>query len=137
LGGVLYLSSISSLTEYAYSDHVMTLIVCLPGIYSFYLWLLVQFEIKIITNRRIKIRKSIWNSGMRPTHLFRVKDQDYDLPWYWKPYGLGTVVFETSDSSDHFIHIRAIKNAKELHDRIERLVVSERKKHGVQEIDYR
>jgi membrane protein YdbS with pleckstrin-like domain len=106
-------------------------------IYLLYRWLLVRFEIKVVTTKRIKIRKSIWNSGMRPVQLFRVKDHDYDEPWYWKPFGLGTVTLQTSDHSDPIVKIRAIKRARELHDRIERLVVQERRDQGVQEIDYK
>lgn len=125
------------LSVYPHADRIAMTIVCLPLLYAVYKWMQVRFEIKIITSKRIKIRKSIWNSGMRPVQMFRVKDHDYDEPWYWKPFGLGSITLDTSDHSDPTVRIRAIRHARDLHDQIERLVVQERRAQGVQEIDYK
>jgi membrane protein YdbS with pleckstrin-like domain len=130
------MTRIGAVYDVSAHPYAQTILVCLPLLYAFSKWLAVRFEIKIVTTKRIKIRKSIWNSGMRPVQLFRVKDHDYDEPWYWKPFGLGTVTLQTSDHSDPTVRIHAIKRARELHDEIERLVVQERRGQGVQEIDY-
>ena len=135
--GVMTAWSAYDLTPYPYAKDIAIAIVCLPIIYAVYKWLSVHFEIKVVTTKRVKIRKSIWNSGMRPVQLFRIKDHDYDEPWFWKPFGLGSVTLDTSDHSDPRVRFRAIKRARELHDQIECLVVSERRNQGVQEIDYK
>ena len=119
-----------------YMDYAIWAAVGVPLTYMIYRYLVIRYEYKQITDKRIKIRKSVWNSGMRPVQLFRIKDLDYDEPIYWKMFGLGNVTLITSDHSDPMVIIRAIRNARELHDLIQEAVTKERKEKGVQEIDY-
>jgi len=133
---IMYAWEQFGLANYQYATSIASLVLVLPLLYILQKWLAVKYEIHEVTNKRIKIRKSIVNSGMRPAEMFRVKDVEPDIPWYLGMFGLGTVVIYTSDMSDPVIKIRAIKGAQELNDTIEKIAIMERRAQGVTEIDY-
>jgi uncharacterized membrane protein YdbT with pleckstrin-like domain len=89
----------------------------------------------IITNERIRILKGLLVRRIVDLEFFRVKDISLVVPIHLKMFGLGSIELVTSDPSNPYIALEAIKNLDELEEIIRYNVDRRRAEKNVQEID--
>ena len=89
----------------------------------------------IVTNERIRIISGMLVRHIVDLELFRVKDIAITVPFYLQLCNLGTVELTTSDPSNPYLHLEAIKDPHQVEECIRYNVEKRRDEKKVQEID--
>jgi uncharacterized membrane protein YdbT with pleckstrin-like domain len=88
-----------------------------------------------LTTERLITSTGIFNREINEMELYRVKDYSVRSPFFQRIFSLGTIILDTSDKSDPFLELQAIKEPEDIRD-ILRLQVEElRQLKGVREVD--
>ena len=112
----------------------------IPTIVALYRYFYIKSWEVNITNQRIIIEKGIFNRITDEIELFRVKDIKLSQPFFLRMMGLSSIVIVTSDNANLFRNskiftIPAIKGGKDLREKLRNLIMEERVKNNVREID--
>ena len=89
-----------------------------------------------ITDQRLIEEKGVLSKVTDELELFRVKDIRQEQPFFLRLVGLSNLVLVTSDRSNAIVRIPAIKNGKELREKIRLAVDVRREKKNVRETDF-
>ncbi|MFH0773148.1 MAG: PH domain-containing protein [bacterium] len=89
----------------------------------------------IIMNERIRIIKGLLIRKIIDLELYRVKDISLVVPFHLKMAGLGSIELITSDPSNPYIVLEAVRNIDQLEEAIRFHVERRRDEKNVQEID--
>lgn len=89
-----------------------------------------------LTTERIRLCKGVFNQQMDDVELYRVKDTSMERPFWYRVFGLSTLIIETSDRSQPRIEIKAIHNGDELRETLRKQVEFWRDKKRVREVDF-
>jgi len=88
-----------------------------------------------LTTERIRMSRGIFNQKLDDVELYRVKDTSMERPFWYRVFGLSTLIIETSDRSQPHIEIKAIHNGDELRETLRKQVEFWRDKKRVREVD--
>ncbi|MEK7952674.1 PH domain-containing protein [Luteolibacter soli] len=88
-----------------------------------------------LTTERIRMTRGIFNQKLDDVELYRVKDTSMERPFWYRVFGLSTLLIETSDRSQPHIEIKAIRNGDELRETLRKQVEFWRDKKRVREVD--
>ena len=89
-----------------------------------------------LTTERIRMTSGIFNQKLDDVELYRVKDTSMERPFWYRMFGLSTLVIETSDRSQPRIEIKAVHNGDELRETLRKQVEFWRDKKRVREVDF-
>ena len=89
-----------------------------------------------LTEERLITKKGILSREIDEMELYRVKDYQINSPFFQRIFSLGTIVLDTSDKSDPFLSLNAVKNPEKIRDMLRTQVEALRLKKGVREIDH-
>ncbi|RYD50923.1 MAG: PH domain-containing protein [Verrucomicrobiaceae bacterium] len=89
-----------------------------------------------LTTERIRMTSGIFNQKLDDVELYRVKDTSMERPFWYRMFGLSTLVIETSDRSQPRIEIKAVHNGEELRETLRKQVEFWRDKKRVREVDF-
>jgi uncharacterized membrane protein YdbT with pleckstrin-like domain len=89
-----------------------------------------------LTSERIRLRSGIFNQKMDDVELYRVKDTSMERPFWYRMFGLSTLIIETSDRSQPRIEIKAVSNGDELRETLRKQVEFWRDRKRVREVDF-
>jgi uncharacterized membrane protein YdbT with pleckstrin-like domain len=89
-----------------------------------------------LTTERIRMTRGIFNQKLDDVELYRVKDTSMERPFWYRMFGLSTLVIETSDRSQPRIEIKAVHNGDELRETLRKQVEFWRDKKRVREVDF-
>ena len=84
-----------------------------------------------LTTQRLKTHVGVFSRKIDELELYRVKDMQFEQPFFLRLFGLGNVVLVTSDSTSPVIKIEAIPNAQDMLAQIRGLVEESRTRKGV------
>lgn len=89
-----------------------------------------------ITDQRLIEEKGVLSRTTDELELYRVKDIRLDQPFFLRILGLSNIILATSDRSHAMVKIPAIKNGKELREKLRTAVDVRRDKKRVRETDF-
>lgn len=89
-----------------------------------------------LSNERLVTRYGVLNKKTDELELYRVKDYQFEQPFFLRFFSLGNIVLRTSDRSHSEIVIRAIENGEKLRETLRSHVEACRSKKGVKEVDF-
>lgn len=108
----------------------------IPLIVALIKWLEIVHLHYILTTERLRIISGILTKRIDDLELFRVKDTSYIEPFLSRKFKCGNVIVYSADSSHPTLKLHAVPNAYQLREKIRKLVLAERQKRGISEIDY-
>ncbi|MCW1923261.1 PH domain-containing protein [Luteolibacter arcticus] len=89
-----------------------------------------------LTTERIRMSAGVFNQQMDDVELYRVKDTSMERPFWYRMFGLSSLIIETSDRSQPRIEIKAVHNGDELRETLRKQVEFWRDKKRVREVDF-
>ena len=89
-----------------------------------------------LTTERIRLYQGVFNQKMDDVELYRVKDTSMERPFWYRMFGLSTLVIETSDRSQPRIEIRAVHDGEGLRETLRKQVEYWRDRKRVREVDF-
>tara|TARA_A100001391_G_scaffold69_3_gene148 strand:- start:7599 stop:8027 length:429 start_codon:yes stop_codon:yes gene_type:complete len=119
-----------------------TFIVCgllfflvIPLFIALWRWLEVKYTKYELTTQRLRTRYGVLNRKTNELELYRVRDYQFEEPFFLRLFSLGNVILRTSDRSSPVVVIRAIENGEELREKLRQYVEECRTAKGVREFD--
>lgn len=89
-----------------------------------------------LTTERIRLQTGVFNRKLDDVELYRVKDSSMERPFWYRLFGLSTLIIETSDRSQPQIEIKAVSGGDELREKLRKQVEFWRDRKRVREIDF-
>lgn len=89
-----------------------------------------------LTSERIRLYRGVFNHKMDDVELYRVKDTSMERPFWYRMFGLSTLIIETSDRSQPRIEIRAVSDGDNLRETLRKQVEFWRDRKRVREVDF-
>lgn len=99
--------------------------------YAFWRYLVVKNQRVEITTQRIRFHKGVLSKHIDELELYRVKDTRFDQSFFLRIFGLGNIIVISSDSTDPTVKINAIKDAKNIREKLRNLVEDQRNQKRV------
>jgi uncharacterized membrane protein YdbT with pleckstrin-like domain len=81
-------------------------------------WLELKCRVYEVTTERIKVTRGIFSRRTDEMELYRVKDLTLIEPFFFRLFGLGSVIMTTNDASTPTLTIHAVKRVKELREQL-------------------
>ncbi len=110
------------------------LVILLRGFWAYLTVKCTKYE---LTTERFKQTSGVFNLVSDELELYRIKKHLLELPWYLRLFGLGNIVFITSDKTDNTIVLKAIPNGEQCRQDIREQTEHCRRERHVQELDLR
>ena len=85
-------------------------------------WLELKSRVYEVTTERIKVSRGIFSKRTDELELYRVKDLTLIEPFFFRMFGLGSVIITTNDASTPMLTIHAVKRVKELREELRQAV---------------
>ena len=89
-----------------------------------------------LDSQRLIIKKGILSQSIEETELYRVKDYSILKPLFLRLFGLGNLVLTTSDKTNKYVTLKAIKDVEKIKDLVRTHVEKARKRTGTKEVDF-
>jgi uncharacterized membrane protein YdbT with pleckstrin-like domain len=90
----------------------------------------------VLTTERIKLQSGVLNRKLDDVELYRVKDTSMERPFWYRIFGLSTLIIETSDRSQPRIEIKAVPRGDDLRETLRKQVEYWRDRKRVREVDF-
>jgi len=100
-------------------------------------YLEVKNQVYELTNQRLKMHSGVLSKKIEELELYRVRDTQFEQPFFLRLFGLGNVILLTTDSTSPEIILPAIPNAQGVREQIRNAVEETRdsKRVRVSELD--
>jgi uncharacterized membrane protein YdbT with pleckstrin-like domain len=85
-------------------------------------WLELKCRVYEVTTERIKVSRGIFSRRTDELELYRVKDLTLIEPFFFRLFGLGSVIMTTNDASTPTLTIHAVRRVKELREELRQAV---------------
>jgi membrane protein YdbS with pleckstrin-like domain len=112
---------------------LISLVLVLRAIWK---WLTIENIRYELTTERFRTTTGVLSRMTEELELYRVKDTVLLQPIHLRVFGLGHVMMLTSDKSSPTVVIRAIRNVREVREKVRRLVERRRDHKRVREVDF-
>lgn len=109
----------------------------IPLMIFFFKWIALNFLTYEVTSERIKVIKGLFSKRTDELELYRVKDTSLIEPFIYRMFGVGNISIVTNDATTPALELRAIKNAKDIREKL-RASIEEcraRKRTGLVELE--
>jgi len=80
-------------------NYVILLLLLLPAGYMLLKWLTIRSTRLTLTDQRIIVSEGIFNKVTHETELYRVRDTTVIEPFFYRLFGLGTIIVYTTDEA--------------------------------------
>lgn len=107
-----------------------------PAFIAFFKWLETKNTEYILTNQRLQILHGILTKRVDDLELFRIKDIAFIQPLLASKFNCGDIVLYSADSSHPVLKLESIHEAHKLRELLRKMVLKEREKRGIREVDY-
>ena len=115
---------------------VLLFFLVVPVFYALWRWLVVKMTKYELTTERLRTRYGVLNKKTDELELYRVRDYNFDQPFFLRLFSLGNVILQTSDRSHPTVVIRAIPDGEQLREQIRTHVEACRVAKRVREVDF-
>lgn len=80
-------------------NNYVLLLLLLPVVYLLLKWLTIRSIKLTLTDQRIIVSKGVFNKVTNETELYRVRDTSVEEPFFFRIFGLGTIIVYTTDEA--------------------------------------
>jgi uncharacterized membrane protein YdbT with pleckstrin-like domain len=87
-----------------------------PIFIALWKWLVLKNVRYELTTERLKMRQGVLNKELDEIELYRVRDYRLEQPFWLRIFSLGNIVLRTTDESNPFIELRAIREAERVYE---------------------
>lgn len=108
----------------------------IPIPYVIWKYLDVKNQRMTLTTQRLRIEEGVLSKRVDEVELYRVKDTQLKQTLIDRILGLGTVEIASSDETNPVLHIKSIRNAREMREQLRQCVEKLRLARGVRELDF-
>jgi uncharacterized membrane protein YdbT with pleckstrin-like domain len=109
--------------------------IILPLLVAAWHFIRVQSIHYTLTTQRLITRNGIFSRKTDELELYRVRDFQMIQPFFYRLFGLGSIILTTADRSDPSVTIKAVARAEEIRNHIRNQVESRRSGTGVRDIE--
>ncbi len=95
-----------------------------------------KHRVYLLTSERLRVSHGVLSKRMDELELYRVKDTSVEEPFWFRVFGLGNIIIETSDRSTPQVTLFAIPEARMLRESIRGAVEKRKDAKGVREVDF-
>lgn len=88
------------------------------------------------TSERIRLYQGVFSQDIDEVELYRVKDTRILKPFWFRIFGLSTIVLNTSDRTCPIVEIKAVKDGAGIREKLRKQVEMLRDKKRVREVDF-
>jgi membrane protein YdbS with pleckstrin-like domain len=110
-------------------------ILVVPIFVALWKWLVVRCTNYELTSERLRMGSGVLSRVHDELELYRVKDSRYEQPFLLRIFGLGNVVLSTSDRTHPTIELRAVRDGRDVREKLRAQVEKLRARKGVREVD--
>lgn len=96
--GLVLSAAIITASILADNKYVLLLLL-LPAVYLLFKWLTIRSTRLTLTDQRIIVSEGVFNKVTNETELYRVRDTTIEEPFFYRLFGLGTIVVYTTDEA--------------------------------------
>jgi len=119
-----------------YSSGWVALGAIIPLVYAVWIWLQTKCKVFEFTSERIRTYEGVFSQDIDEVELYRVKDTRILKPFWFRIFGLSTIVLSTSDRSCPTVEIKAVKDGPGIREKLRKQVEMLRDKKRVREVDF-
>ncbi|MEQ9461943.1 MAG: PH domain-containing protein [Phycisphaeraceae bacterium] len=112
------------------------LAVLLPACHAMWKWLELACWGFELSTQRIQVVTGVLSRTTDDLELYRVRDLTIHQPFWYRIFGLGDIVMETSDRTHPVMTIRAVRKAREVRDLIREHVEKRRMETKTRAVDF-
>ena len=77
-------------------------------------YLVVKNQVYELTNQRLKMHSGVLSKRIEELELYRVRDTQFEQPFFLRLFGLGNVILLTTDTSSPEVIVPALKKGASL-----------------------
>lgn len=110
--------------------------VVVPLFWMLWEYLKARCQVYELTSERLRLYKGVLNQKIDDVELYRVKDTSMERPFWYRMFGLSTLILETSDRSQPRVDIKAVRNGQELREKLRTQIEQVRDRKRVREVDF-
>ena len=100
------------------NNNLILIALVIPVIYAFWKWLEIKTTSLTITDERIIVSEGILNKTTNETELYRVRDTTIEEPFFYRIFGLGTIIVFTTDEASATHKFKGYKKPHWVKDQI-------------------
>jgi uncharacterized membrane protein YdbT with pleckstrin-like domain len=126
-------SQLTNLKAFAACTALCVLVV--PIFVGLWKWLEVRCTKYELTTERLRVCTGVLSRTLDELELYRVKDTRFEQPFWFRLFGLGNLIVQTSDRSDPVVTLKAISDGLEVREQVRSYVEELRERKRVREID--
>lgn len=114
----------------------LTVVGAIVGIpYIIWTYLVIKNKKYELTQERLILRSGVLNKKIEELELFRVRDYSIEKPFIYNIFGLGNIILTSSDKTNPYIKLEALKDIEDLKNKIRNAVQITRKNNGVKDLE--
>ena len=88
----------------------------IPIFIALWKWLVLRNIRYELTTERLKVRQGVLNKELDEIELYRVRDYRLEQPFWLRLFSLGNIVLRTTDESNPYIELRAVREAENVYE---------------------
>jgi uncharacterized membrane protein YdbT with pleckstrin-like domain len=93
-----------------------------PLFIAIWKWLVLRNVRYELTTERLKIRQGVLNKALDEIELYRVRDYRLERPFWLRLFSLGNIELRTTDESNPYVELRAIRDSEAVYELIRKWV---------------
>lgn len=114
----------------------LTVVGAIVGIpYIIWTYLVIKNKKYELTQERLILKSGVLNKKIEELELFRVRDYSIEKPFIYNMFGLGNIILTSSDKTNPYIKLEALKDIENLKNKIRNAVQITRKNNGVKDLE--
>ena len=114
----------------------LTVVGAIVGIpYIIWTYLVIKNKKYELTQERLILKSGVLNKKIEELELFRVRDYSIEKPFIYNMFGLGNIMLTSSDKTNPYIKLEALKDIENLKNKIRNAVQITRKNNGVKDLE--
>ncbi len=114
----------------------LTVVGAIVGIpYIIWTYLVIKNKKYELTQERLILKSGVLNKKIEELELFRVRDYSIEKPFIYNIFGLGNIILTSSDKTNPYIKLEALKDIENLKNKIRNAVQITRKNNGVKDLE--
>lgn len=88
----------------------------IPIFVALWKWLVLRNVRYELTTERLKLRQGVLNKELEEIELYRVRDYRLERPFWLRLFSLGNITLRTTDESNPFIELKAVRDAESVYE---------------------
>ena len=114
----------------------LTVVGAIVGIpYIIWTYLVIKNKKYELTQERLILRSGVLNKKIEELELFRIRDYSIEKPFIYNIFGVGNIILTSSDKTNPYIKLEALKDIENLKNKIRNAVQITRKNNGVKDLE--